>query len=37
MAEAQLLGPLPHSFFADHLIIVKGLRLASGAQQSGYR
>jgi len=29
MTEAQPLGPLLHSFFADHLIIVKGLRPAS--------
>lgn len=29
MTEAQPLGPLLHSFFADHLITVKGLRPSS--------
>ena len=29
MSEAQLIGPVLHSFFADHLITVKGLRPAS--------
>ena len=29
MTQRQLLGPILHSFFADHLITVKGLRPAS--------
>ena len=32
MAETRPLGPLMHSFFVDHLVTVKGLRPAIGAQ-----
>src|SRR2546429_6969450 len=29
MSQTQPIGPILHSFFADHLLIVKGLRPAS--------